>query len=168
MGASNKAEGTLQQEPRPRHTRPAPRGLVRDQDTNARRRSDLRAHRHAQPSQRVHRAQNSFARRRSKSDSRSSISADGWFTFALQRLRMSGTLRPPENSQTPNTGAKHAAFATKKHASVTECCVGHGTHPSTNNLKIGPAPALKKGLSHAKLSHAKQPFATTAVALELQ
>ena len=82
-----------------------------------------RALRHAQSPQRVRRAQDKFARRHSESASTRTISAEGspssrqvrtapqrerfdthdlrkGFTFVLQRLQMSETLRLPRNSQT--------------------------------------------------------------------
>ena len=106
-----------------------------------------RALRHAQTPQRVRQAQDTFARRHSESASTRTISAEGWpssrqvrtapqrerfdthdlrkgFTFVLQRLQMSETLRQPRNSQTlfpkmlrlPRIiciSAKHAAPTTK-------------------------------------------------------
>ena len=106
-----------------------------------------RALRHAQSPQRVRRAQDTFARRHSESASTRTVSAEGspssrqvrtapqqerfdthdlrkGFTFILQRLQMSETLRLPQNSQTlfpkmlrlPRIiyiSAKHAAPTTK-------------------------------------------------------
>ena len=111
------AEGS----PSSRHMRTAPQ-RVAELKTHSHG-ATARALRHAQSPQRVRRAQDTFARRHSESASTRTISAEGLpssrqvrtapqrerfdthdlrkgFTFALQRLQMSETLRLPRNAQT--------------------------------------------------------------------
>ena len=164
-----------------------------------------RALRHAQSPQRVRRAQDKFARRHSESASTRTISAKGspsssqirtapqrerfdmhdlrkGFTFVLQRLQMSETLRLPRNSQILFTKmlrlphillhqrkaycAHHEKrMAVSQNAALATQFCGN-TQIRRSARRHSESAVLKKGSFHAKLSHARQLFATTAMALE--
>ena len=132
-----------------------------------------RALRHAQSPQRVRRAQDTFARRHSESASTRTISAEGspssrqvrtapqrerfdthdlrkGFTFVLQRLQMSETLRLPRYSQT--LFPKMLRLPRKMRGSLTECCAGHGILWQHTNSKIGAAPQRERSFEERSAS----------------
>ena len=100
------------------------------------------------------------------------------FTFVLQRLQMSERLRLPRNSQTlfpkmlrlPRIiciSAKRAA-PTTKNARQSHRTLRWPWNSAATRKSEDRRGATKKGPFRAKLSHARQLFATAAMALELR